>query len=237
MLDSHCHLDDPRFLADLDDVERRAREAGVDRFLVPGVSPAQWGPLRALAAVRGWRFGVGTHPYTLVTTTECPREADGAAAIGECGLDGGVPVAMEVQERVLRAHVALARETGLPLILHCVRAHDRLLPLLRPFGRVRGVLHSYSGGADLVPAYVASGLHLSFGGAITWPGARKPVAALRRTPADHLLLETDAPDQCPHPHRGRSEPAWLPLVLAAAERHRGEPLAERLDANARSLGW
>lgn len=237
MLDSHCHLDDPRFLADLDDVERRAREAGVDRFVVPGVAPAQWGRLRELATTRGWRFGVGTHPYTLTETTEVPTDVAGAAAIGECGLDGGVPVAMEIQEAVLRAHLALARDTGLPVILHCVRAHDRLLALLRRFGPVRGVLHSYSGGAGLVPAYVAAGLHLSFGGALTWPGARKPVEALRGTPADRLLLESDAPDQCPHPHRGRCEPAMLPLVLAAAERLRGEPLAAQLDTNARALGW
>lgn len=245
MLDSHCHLDDPRFHADLDAVERRAREAGVDRFLVPGTDAAQWPALRRLAATRGWRFALGTHPWRLPATTGpagenpavLPDDLTGAAAVGECGLDAAIPVPLEAQTAVLHAHLALARDAGLPVILHCVRAHDRLLAVLREFGPLRGVVHSYSGGADRVDAYVALGLHLSFGGAITWERARRPVDSLRRVPLHRLLLETDAPDQCPRPHHGRSEPAHLPLILAAAEGHRGEPLAATLDENAAALGW
>ena len=88
-----------------------------------------------------------------------------------------------------------------------------------------------------MPAYLALGLHLSFAGPITWERARKPLEALRSVPLDRLLLETDAPDQCPRPHRGRNEPAYLTCVVDAAERIRAEPLKAALSANARSLGW
>lgn len=193
--------------------------------------------MRALAAAHGWRFGVGTHPQCLAESRDIPDDPSGASAIGECGLDGRTPVAMDEQERVLAAHLALARDTGLPLILHCYKAHDRLSALLRRWAPVRGVLHSYSGGSGLVETYVSLGLHLSFGGPITWENARKPVDALRVVPAHRLLAETDAPDQCPRPHRGRSEPAYVADVVAAMERIRGEPLRARLAENVAALGW
>lgn len=213
----------------------RARAAGVRGALVPGVEAAGSARLAALCAAHGWRYAVGTHPHALVRTREVPREPGGAAAIGECGLDRGVPVPMAEQEAVLDAHLALARDTGLPVVLHCWRAHDVLLARLRRFGRVSGVLHSYSGGPELVAPYVAAGLHLGFGGAITRPGARKPVEALQRVPRDRLLAETDAPDQPPHPRRGRNEPAFLVEIVRAMEAHRGEPLAAALTENAAGL--
>ena len=85
--------------------------------------------------------------------------------------------------------------------------------------------------------YVQLGLHLSVAGAVTRPQARKPIEALRRVPLERLLAETDSPDQAPDPVRGRSEPAMLPLVVAAMERVRGEPLAARLVENAAALGF
>jgi TatD DNase family protein len=237
VIDTHCHLDDPRFDPDRADVMARARAAGVDTVVVPGVRAEQWPQLRATAAVYGWRFGVGTHPQVLPESRAVPTDLDGASAIGECGLDGPTPVPMDEQEHVLVAHLALARESGLPLILHCFRAHDRMVPLLRKWAPLRGVMHSYSGGPDLVAQYVAMGLHISFAGAVTWENARKPVAALLRVPRERLLAETDAPDQCPRPHRGRSEPAYVVHIVEAMERLRGEDLRAHLRENARALGW
>lgn len=215
----------------------RAAAAGVVGVLVPGVIDRRWPALRDLARRHGWRFAVGTHPQCLPESRAIPDDLDGASAIGECGLDGPTPVPMEEQVRVLEGHLALARDANLPLILHCVRAHGVMLATLRRFAPLRGVMHSYSGGAELVRDYVALGLHLSFAGPITWDNARKPVEALRRVPRDRLLAETDAPDQCPRPHRGRSEPAHLADVVAAMERLRGEPLRAALRENAASLGW
>jgi TatD DNase family protein len=171
-----------------------------------------------------------------------------AVAVGECGLDGAVRIPMDRQEAVLVGHLAFAREVGLPIVLHCYRAHDRMLPVLRRFAPIRGVLHSYSGGPELVSPYVGLGLHLSFAGAITRPNARRPLEALRRTPLDRLLLETDSPDQPPSdrlparrggptaPLSPRNEPARLVEILTAAERIRGVPLAETTTRNAQELG-
>lgn len=237
MLDSHCHLDDARFDLDRVAVAERARAAGVTRVLVPGLHARQWPALRRQATTQGWLYAVGTHPWSLPEGRDVPVDVAGASAIGECGLDAGVAVPMEEQVDVLVAHLAVAREAGLPVILHCVRAHDRLPAVLRRFAPVRGVMHSYSGGPGLVDTYVRLGLHLSFAGIVTHANARRPIEALRRVPAERLLAETDAPDQCPAPHRGRSEPSYLPLIVDAMERWRGEPLRRQLDANARTLGW
>ncbi len=243
---------------------QRAAEAGVTGILVPAVDPSGWPRVRALRSpaspLRVW-VALGTHPHALPRTLTqlgvsldpsrtpdgsltpetlaslVPADIAGLDAIGECGLDAGVPVPLTLQEAVLAAHLHAARAAALPVILHCVRAHDRMLRVLRGFAPVRGVLHSCSASAELVPAYVALGLHLWCGGAVTGPGARRPVAALRACPRERLLAETDAPDQCPAPERGRSEPAHLPVVVRAMEHHRGESLADALIANASALGW
>jgi TatD DNase family protein len=163
-------------------------------------------------------------------------------AVGECGLDGASVAAgasLERQVRVLGAHLALARKYRLPAVLHCLKLHDPLLALLReeplPAG---GALHSYSGGAEQVRAYLALGLHFSFAGPVTYEGARRPIAAVQAVPPDRLLLETDAPDQTPRPHRGRNEPAFLPEIAAAVALATGRTVAE-VDAlttgNARAL--
>jgi TatD DNase family protein len=105
------------------------------------------------------------------------------------------------------------------------------------------VIHSYSGGAELVPIYEALGLHLSFGGAVTWAGARRPVEALRRVSPHRLLLESDGPDQRPRftdedPAWGpQSEPSMLPNLCRAVEALRGAPVAAQVERNALELGW
>ena len=239
MIDTHCHLDDPRYDPDRAACWEHARQRGIQGLVIPGVSVHNWGAVRGIARSLGLAFGLGTHPQALPELRPenpwLPEDLSEACAIGECGLDGGVPVPMELQEQVLAAHLERSRDTGLPLLLHAWRCHDRLLPLLRRFAPLHGVLHSYSGGAQLVAPYAALGLHFSFAGAITWEGARRPVEALRAVPRDRLLVETDGPDQCPRPHRGRSEPAFLVEVVEAMERLRAEPLRRCLLENAQAL--
>jgi TatD DNase family protein len=117
---------------------------------------------------------------------------------------------MERQVAVLRAQLALARRHGLPVLLHCLKAHDALLAVLEaeplPAG---GILHSWSGSAEQVAPFARFGLGFAFAGAITFENARRGPAAARAVPRELLLLETDAPDQTPRPHRGRCEPAHL----------------------------
>jgi TatD DNase family protein len=237
LIDTHCHFEDPRFEMDRPACWERAQRRGVRNLLIPGGSVRNWKAVREVAGRFSLGFGVGTHPLALPDLGPedpyLPEDLGGALAIGECGLDGRVP--MGIQERVLELHLARSRDTGLPLILHAVRCHDRLLPILRRYAPLKGVLHSYSGGAQLVESYGRLGLHFSFGGAISWEGARKPVEALKAVPLDRLLVESDGPDQCPRPYRGRCEPSYLVEIVETMERIRGESLRERLCENAEAL--
>jgi TatD DNase family protein len=221
----------------------RAWAAGVEAILVPAIGPDAWEALLALPR-RDARVQValGIHPQLL---PELPEQGDGpalerldallgaggAVAVGECGLDGpsapGAP--MERQLRLLEGHARLARKHGLPLLVHCQRAHPVLDEWLAraPLLDAGVVLHSYSGGPARVAAYVGRGCHLSFAGPLSWPEARRPVEAVRLTPRERLLVETDAPDQAPAPHRGgRNEPAFLVRVVEATARALGQPVED-----------
>ncbi len=248
MLDSHCHLDHPAFDRDRDEVVARALGAGVAGFLVPGTAPETWDrTLSVRDRYRGVRVALGIHPLSLPGL--CPealaRGLDalgprlvevGAAALGECGLDGvlakrgGVPMALQLE--VLSAQLDIAEALELPLVLHCRRAYGPLLALLSSRGPLRGVIHGYSGSAELLPRFAALGLHFGFGSLVTRPEARRAAAAARAAPADRILLETDAPDQ---PPRGmqRSEPSLLPRIARRLGALRGEAVRPAEAA----LGW
>lgn len=255
MIDTHCHLDREEFDADRDAVLARAAAAGVTDVVVPAIGPDRWARLLALRsdAVR-LHPALGIHPQLLpelpardddrhLADLEAALGRGGAVAVGECGLDGeaaasgGAP--MDRQVRVLEAHLALAARHGLPVLLHGLRALDPLRALLERAGLpAGGVFHSFSGSADQVAPFVALGLHLALAGPVTYEKARKPLEAARAIPRDRLLLETDAPDQCPRPHRGRNEPAYLALVRDGVARALGVPAAEveaATTANARRL--
>ena len=253
LIDSHCHLDLPIFDADRVEVLARARAAGVDACLVPAIRPRTWDALADLAAATpGLAIAIGVHPQVVPELDDGERaiatDADALAtaiarlaarapvcAVGECGLDGGTGE-RDLQEQVLAAHVAAARALDLPLVVHALRAHDAAPRLL---AGARGVLHSYSGGADLVGVYARLGLAFSFAGPVTYPGARRPVEAARAVPAELLLAETDAPDQAPEGHRGgRSEPAMVRAVVAGLAAARGqtfEEVAALTSANTRRI--
>jgi TatD DNase family protein len=232
VIDTHCHLDVPRFDPDREGVLSRAWAAGLAGMVVPAIGPASWEALLEWPRRdRRVQVGLGIHPQLL---PELPPEDDerhlalldallsrgGAIAVGECGLDGpseaGAP--MERQLRVFHAHVLLARKHQLPLLVHCYRAHPHLQRYLKQETiPPRGLLmHSYSGSAELTPFYVRAGCHFSFAGPITFHEARRPIDALKKVPVERLMAETDAPDQAPEPHRAeRNEPAWLPRVVDA----------------------
>jgi TatD DNase family protein len=251
MIDSHCHLDVAAFDADRDAAIARATAAGVVGMLVPAIRPRTWDRLAELAhrhAAAGVRCAFGIHPQIVPEldadeldgdlTARLVEAARDAIAIGECGLDGGTG-ARELQERIFRAHVRAAREARKPLVVHVLRAHDAAPRILRDEGPVTGVMHSYSGGADLVAVYRDLGFAFSFAGPVTYANARRPVAAARAIPDELLLAETDAPDQAPEGHRGgRSEPAFVTHVIAGLAAARGasaSEIAALTTANARRL--
>lgn len=253
MFDTHCHLDSEAFDTDRDAVLARAAAAGVTRLLVPAIRPATWPRLLALFAEHAQvAIALGTHPQ-IVPELAPDEQLDpdriarviGEAgprvvAVGECGLDGATGD-LARQEAIFRAHIRAARAVHKPLVIHVLRAHDRAPAILREehAHEVGGILHSYSGGEQLVPVYRDLGMAFSFAGPITYPGARRPIEAARAVPAELLLAETDAPDQAPAAHRGgRSEPAFVAEVIAGLAAARGITVAEMTaltTANARRL--
>jgi TatD DNase family protein len=120
--------------------------------------------------------------------------------------------------------------------VHVLRAHPQFRKLIEvePLPPAGLLMHSYSGSAELTPRYVKYGCHFSFAGPVSFAEARRPLDALTSVPLDRLMAETDAPDQAPHPHRkSRSEPAFLPVIVEAMSRVRGEDVREAVTANAR----
>lgn len=253
LFDSHCHLDSTRFDPDRDDVISRARAQGVSAMVIPAVEPATW-PATARCALSPERFiALGIHPQALPTLSreavdhglrslQASLKASRAVAVGECGFDGTLDltaVPWETQRAVFFAHADVARALDLPMVVHVLKASEPALDALRTLGPMRGVIHSYSGSAELVEVYLKLGWHLGFGGSITRVKARRPLEALRAVARDRLLIETDAPDQIPTGSEGvRCEPAHLTVVARRAGEALGisyDELAALTDRNARAL--
>ncbi len=233
--DSHCHLTDERFDADggPDAAVARAGEAGVVGLVTIGVGPEDAAAALAIAA---------RHPDVWATAGVHPHDAsgwDGAAearvrqlaaqprcvAIGEIGLDYHYDNSpRESQRRAFARQLELARELGLPVVIHSREAEADTAALVREAAGagVIGVLHCFSSGPELLDAALAVGWYVSFAGVVTF---RKydGQALVRAVPADRLLVETDAPYLAPVPRRGqRNEPAFVPLVAAGVAAIRGE---------------
>jgi len=255
LIDSHCHLADEAFAADLEAVVDRARAAAVERTLVILAAGDESEAAQAARLDRLWpetRFAIGVHPQQAHQFAADPdRSADvvraqiastpSARAIGEIGLDYHYDFSpKDVQQRVFRAQVALARELALPVVIHTREADDDTVAILREQGGgVAGVLHCFTGGAPLRRAGLDLGFYLSFAGIVTFPKAAELRETARGVPFDRLLTETDSPFLAPVPHRGhRNEPAHVSLVVAALAALHAMPaqeLADRTSANFRAL--
>jgi TatD DNase family protein len=248
LFDSHCHLDFPAFDADRIHVWQRAVGAGVQRLFVPGAHTSQHSLMRLRCEIPDAQVGIGLHPYFLQEVSTAERTAwldqfgdhfveSGACAVGECGLDR--PLArrlgpgLDEQATVLRRHVEWARELRVPLVLHVVGAHGLALDVLEEGGPLAagGVVHAYSGPPELIPRYSRLGFHFGFGAAVLRSAAKKSKAALLAVDPQRLLLETDAPDQCPAEFdqvglAGRNEPAALRLIAEGVAVLRGTSVGE-----------
>jgi TatD DNase family protein len=227
---------------------QRARDAGVREQIVPAIAAAGWSRLRALcAAEAGLHPAYGLHPMYLAEHEDAHLaelaqwiERERPCAVGECGLDFYVEgLDPERQRTLFRHQLELARDFDLPLILHARRAVDEIIAALRRVGRLRGVVHSFSGSDEQARQLWSLGFHLGFGGPITYERANRLRRIVAAMPLQWLLLETDSPDQPLAAHRGeRNEPAYLPEVARTAASLRGidvATLAEATTANARRL--
>ncbi|NLT22197.1 MAG: TatD family hydrolase [Syntrophorhabdus sp.] len=201
LIDTHCHLNDPSFADSLDDVLDRARRAGVVRFIIPAYDRVSLPRTLELARLYpGVVFpAFGVHPWYLedgaLDELGGYLDAEETVAVGEIGLDlapGMAPV--EVQERAFVAQLDMAAGRGLPVLVHCRKAHERMLDILRDYrGRVTVVLHSFSGSAEVMERFLEIGCYVSFSGSVTRERAKKYHRCARLVPAERFLLETDAP--------------------------------------------
>lgn len=248
LVDSHCHLDAPEFDADRDQVVRRAREAGVAQQVIPAIDAAGWIPLRDLCAGRDGLFpAYGLHPMFLDRHRPGHLEQlrdllsrERAVAVGECGLDYFVDgLDRQTQQTLFEGQLALAREFDLPVIVHARRAVDAVTAAIRRIGGLRGVVHSFSGSRQQAEQLWRLGFMIGLGGPVTYARARRLRRLAAEMPVEHLLLETDAPDQPDAGNRGgRNEPALLVRVRDAIAGLRDEDpdhIADATAANARRL--
>jgi len=253
LVDTHAHLGDKRFDDDLDEVISRAGEAGVTRIVTVGTDLGSSGRAVEIASLHEGVFAAaGIHPHDAKSAPaewrpELARLVSRrkVVALGEIGLDFYyMHSPAEDQERLFAWQIELAGELGLPVIVHSRDAEERTMAILEEAawnsdGRVRGVMHCFSGSAATMRRAVAIRMHVSFAGSVTFKkaGALREVAAA--VPADRLLVETDSPYMSPEPKRGgRNEPARVVDVARCVAGTRGvslEELAEATTANAREL--
>ncbi|QLH71817.1 TatD family hydrolase [Rhodopseudomonas palustris] len=239
LVDSHCHLDFPDFADDLAGIVARAEASGVGRMVTISTRVRKLPDLVAIAE----RFpnvycSVGTHPHHAdeedgITTDELVKLAQHpkVVAFGEAGLDyfyemGSRPA----QERGFRAHIAAARETGLPLVIHTREADEDCGKILEDEmgkGAFRAVLHCYTGGRDLAMQAIDLGLMISFTGILTFKKSQALRDLAAELPADRVLVETDSPYLAPGKYRGkRNEPSYVVETAKVLAEVRGVSLDE-----------
>lgn len=247
LIDTHCHLDVPEFDPDRDAVLARAQAAGVTTLVNPGIHADEWPQLIELARNnRGVHYALGLHPVYL----ERHRDGDLArlerllaetrpVAVGEIGLDFQLrELDRDPQQQLFEAQLAIARDAGLPVILHVRKAHDQVLQALKRIRVPGGIAHAFNGSLQQAQQYIDLGFRFGFGGMLTFERSRKLRELAAALPLESIVLETDAPDLTVAAHRGeRNSPEYLPDCLAALAEVRGiapEAAARATSANARA---
>ena len=246
--DSHAHLDDARFQADFDEILARMKQNGVTAMMNIGCDlPSSESSVR-LAERFAWIWAaVGSHPddadhvdeARIVVYRELCKNPR-VKAIGEIGLDYHYEdVPREVQKKAFRMQLALAQETGLPVVVHEREAHEDGMTIIDEFPDVKGVFHCYSGSLEMAKELVKRGWYIGFTGVVTFKNARKAAQVAESIPLERMLIETDCPYMAPEPYRGRrNDPSLVPFVAARIAQLRGltpEQVGTATSENARRL--
>jgi TatD DNase family protein len=238
LTDTHAHLNAEQFDEDREETIRRAYESGVTRIVNIGFNRETIPTSLELAerydfiyTAVGWhpQDAKDMHPDDLDWIEELCRR-DKVVAIGEIGLDYYWDTSpKEVQHRVFREQIRLARKIGKPIVIHNRDAHQDVVQILREekAADVGGIMHCYSGSWETAKLCLDMNFYISFGGPVTFKNAKQPKEVLAQVPLDRLLLETDCPYLAPHPHRGkRNESAYVRLVAETAAEIKGLPVEE-----------
>ena len=219
LFDTHAHLNDPVFDEDREELLRALPGQGIELVMNPGCSLEN--SLQAIAIAEKYDYiyaAVGTHPDTAEEVDEQVIEQyrslcshPKVKAIGEIGVDYYYEtIPREIQLKAFRMQMELARETGLPVIIHERDAHDDGMRMIKEFPDVTGVFHCYSGSAEMARQLVKMGWYIGFTGVLTFKNARKAVETAQSIPLDRIVLETDCPFMAPEPFRGkRNHPGYL----------------------------
>jgi TatD DNase family protein len=262
-IDSHCHLDAPEFGVDHSlalSLRERAAALGVVLCVIPAVERANFDTVRQLAHRTGDAYALGIHPLYVPQAQDTDLEALDAAltehrhdprlvAVGEIGLDFFVPALCtpgmrERQAFFYRAQLRLARQHGLPVIVHVRRSADQLLKHLRELPTGGGIAHAFNGSEQQARVFLDLGFKLGFGGAVTFEPARQLRRLAAGLPLSALVLETDAPDIPPHwlyataveraagQPQGVNSPAELPRIGTVVAELRGVPVDALMQATA-----
>ena len=232
IFDTHAHLDDHAFDADRAELLTRLPQEGIALVLNPGCSLESSRNAIALARKQDWIYAaVGSHPdaadevedAVLAQYRQMAQENSKVLAIGEIGLDYHYEdIPREIQQRAFRAQMALARELGLPVIVHEREAHEDGMKIVEEFPTVTGVFHCYSGSLEMARVLIRRGWYIGFGGVLTFKNARKAVEVAAEIPLERIVLETDCPYMSPEPFRGRrNDPTRLHLVAQRLAQLRG----------------
>ncbi|WP_308637011.1 TatD family hydrolase [Paenibacillus silvisoli] len=238
LIDTHTHLDSHKFDEDRAEVIERAQAAGVHKLINIGFNRETIPTTMALAEQYAFIYAaVGWHPVDSIEMR--PEDLDWIAslcdhpkvvAVGEIGLDYYWDTSpKDVQQRVFREQIALAKSKRKPIVIHNRDAHEDVVRILREEGakEVGGVMHCFSGSWETAKQCLDMNFYISFGGPLTFQNARVPKEVFSKVPLDRILIETDAPYLAPHPHRGkRNESAFVRLVANTMAEQTGKSLDE-----------
>lgn len=256
LFDTHCHIDFDIFDHDREEILQRCGVAGITKIIVPAVKHQSWPKLITLRSQHVELYkAYGLHPVFLpehqdihLTALDELLEAKRPAAVGEIGLDFYIKELDQPRQlKLFIAQLKLANKHQLPVILHVRKAHQQVLQQLEDHRVAGGLVHAFNGSIDQALRYTKLGFKLGFGGAVTWPNARKIRALAEQLPLDSIVLETDAPDMTVESLRSgkhgfkepaRNSPEYLPEilnVLAAIRKISPDELALRCTQNALSI--
>lgn len=243
-IDTHAHLDAHEFGGDGAGVARQAHEAGVGMIVAVAVDRASFDDVARLAAsCPNVCYALGIHPMYVPQAQESDLDVLRArveaalvdpkfVGIGEIGLDFFIPMLAQApmrarQEAFLRAQLRIARDFDLPVLMHVRRAQDQVLKHVRQIGVCRGIAHAFNGSEQQARHFIRQGLHLGFGGAMTFTRALQIRRLAQSLPLESIVLETDAPDMAPAwLHPGRNSPDQLPAIGALLAELRGTSIDE-----------
>lgn len=248
LIDTHCHLNDVKFKDNVEEVINRALDNNVKIMIVVGYDHETNSKAIKLAEQYSFIYAtVGFHPTEAKDITN--KDFDElipllshkkVVGIGECGLDFYWDKDHKAKQiEVFKRQIELSKEFNLPLIIHMREANEVTYKVLSEYNNIKGIMHCYSGSAEMVPAFIKLGLHISLGGPVTFKNGRIPKEVAKVVPLDKLLVETDSPYLSPHPFRGKTnEPSKVKLIAEEIARIKELPyskIAEETTKNAMNL--